>query len=82
MKRDEREKIKKAWETYCKKGYGQVIQSMTADSQPKPPKYTKEQKVVLIALKYLAIARYETKIDNGDFEYARGLLESLVIQDD
>lgn len=81
MKKDERKKIKKAWEAYTKKAYG-AIQSIAADGLPKPPKHTKEQKVVLKALKYLAIARYETKIDNSDFEYARGLLESLVIQDD
>lgn len=81
MKKDERENLKKAWEAYTKKAYG-AIQSIAADGLPKPPKYTKEQKVVLKALEYLAIARCSAKIDNGDFEYARGLLESLVIQYD
>ncbi len=59
------------------------------ENMPKPPKYTKEQKVVLKALKYLSAAKYRAEIKNnktrlidGNFEYAMGLLESLLMQDD
>lgn len=52
------------------------------DNLPKPPKYTKEQKVVKKALEHLVKARLRAGINNGDFDYAMGLLESLLIQDD
>lgn len=53
-----------------------------ADNLPKPPKYTKEQKVVKKALEHLVTAKFKAIIRNGDFDYAMGLLESLLIQDD
>ena len=49
---------------------------------PKPPKYTKEQKIVLKALRHLNIAKYGAEINNGDFDYAMGLLEALLFNDD
>lgn len=49
---------------------------------PDPPKYTKEQKIVLKALDHLGIAKYKAKINNGDFDYAMGLLEALLFGDD
>lgn len=53
-----------------------------ADNLPKLPKYTKEQNVVKKALKHLVDAKLKAGINNGDFDYAMGLLESLLIQAD
>lgn len=38
------------------------------DNLPKPPKYTKEQKVVKKALEHLVKARLRAGINNGDFD--------------
>lgn len=53
-----------------------------AKTLPKPPKHTKEQKIVLKALNHLSIAKFRAKINNGDFDYAMGLLEALLFNDD
>ena len=53
-----------------------------AATLPKPPKHTKEQKIVLKALDHLSTAKYKAKINNGDFDYAMGLLEALLFNDD